>query len=52
MPILIMGLLALLVFVVLLFMLVGAVTAEHRQRDAEAKKQAQAAKAMAQGSGR
>ncbi|HYH00821.1 MAG TPA: hypothetical protein VD837_16950 [Terriglobales bacterium] len=51
MPILMMALLALAVFVGLFFLFVGAMEAEHHQRDAE-ERQPQKVKAAAQGSGR
>jgi uncharacterized membrane protein len=52
MPILIMALLALSVFVVLLFLLIGAMSAEHRQRRAEGKQNDDTPKATAHTAGR
>lgn len=49
MPILMMGLLALAVFLGLFFLFVGAMEAEHRQRDTEAERLDKAKAAQAAG---
>jgi hypothetical protein len=51
MPILMMALLALAIFLGLFFLFVGAMEAEHRQRDAEGKK-SEKGKAAVQAAGR